>query len=91
MAQKPVIGINGDFRPSRKDAAALSWFNSGYYDSITTPISNRRSAWWMDWCSPVVRWISTRFAWASNRTRKRGRCPFAGKILIGGCAKWRLK
>lgn len=35
MPQKPVIGINGDFRPARKDAVALSWFNSGYYDSIT--------------------------------------------------------
>jgi putative glutamine amidotransferase len=32
---KPVIAINGDFRPSRKDGCALSWFNTGYYDSIT--------------------------------------------------------
>jgi putative glutamine amidotransferase len=32
---KPIIGINGDFRPARKDAAALSWFNSGYYDHVT--------------------------------------------------------
>lgn len=35
MTQKPVIGINGDFRPVKKDGQALSWFNSGYYDSIT--------------------------------------------------------
>jgi putative glutamine amidotransferase len=35
MPQKPVIGINGDFRPARRDAVALSWFNSGYSDSIT--------------------------------------------------------
>ncbi|MGQ0636620.1 MAG: gamma-glutamyl-gamma-aminobutyrate hydrolase family protein [Planctomycetaceae bacterium] len=35
MATKPLIGINGDFRPSKKDAIALSWFNTGYYDSIT--------------------------------------------------------
>jgi putative glutamine amidotransferase len=35
MATKPLIGINGDFRPARKDATALSWFNTGYYDSIT--------------------------------------------------------
>ncbi len=35
MPQKPVIGINGDFRPARKDSIALSWFNSGYSDSIT--------------------------------------------------------
>jgi putative glutamine amidotransferase len=33
---KPLIGFNGDFRPARKDAAPLSWFNTGYYDSITT-------------------------------------------------------
>ena len=35
MATKPLIGINGDFRPARKDATALSWFNTGYYDSIS--------------------------------------------------------
>lgn len=33
---KPVIGINGDFRAARKDAAPLSWFNTGYYDSVTS-------------------------------------------------------
>jgi putative glutamine amidotransferase len=32
---KPVVGINGDFRPVRKDGCALSWFNTGYYDCIT--------------------------------------------------------
>ncbi|MFM8220153.1 MAG: gamma-glutamyl-gamma-aminobutyrate hydrolase family protein [Planctomycetaceae bacterium] len=35
MPNKPLIGLNGDFRPTRKDAIALSWFNTGYYDSIT--------------------------------------------------------
>jgi len=35
MNSKPVIGINGDFRPERKDAQALSWFNTGYYDSVS--------------------------------------------------------
>ena len=35
MSGKPVIGINGDFRAERKDAVALSWFNTGYYDSVT--------------------------------------------------------
>lgn len=34
-SRKPLIGFNGDFRPARKDAIALSWFNTGYYDSIT--------------------------------------------------------
>ena len=40
---KPIIGINGDYRPGRSDAkagehkaaAALSWFNAGYFDSVT--------------------------------------------------------
>ena len=31
---KPIIGITGDFRPERYDGAALSWFNTGYYDSV---------------------------------------------------------
>lgn len=35
MSTKPIIAINGDYRPERKDAIALSWFNSGYYDSIS--------------------------------------------------------
>lgn len=32
---KPFIGINGDYRPARKETISLSWFNTGYYDSIT--------------------------------------------------------
>ncbi|MCA9057176.1 MAG: gamma-glutamyl-gamma-aminobutyrate hydrolase family protein [Planctomycetaceae bacterium] len=32
---KPVVGITGDFRPERYNAQALSWFNTGYYDSVT--------------------------------------------------------
>ena len=35
MAAKPLIGLNGDFRAARKDTIPLSWFNTGYYDSIT--------------------------------------------------------
>jgi len=35
MSTKPLIGINGDFRPARKDQIALSWFNTGYYDSVS--------------------------------------------------------
>jgi len=31
---KPVIGINGDFRPAKKDVKPLSWYNTGYYDSL---------------------------------------------------------
>ncbi|MEO1996168.1 MAG: gamma-glutamyl-gamma-aminobutyrate hydrolase family protein [Planctomycetaceae bacterium] len=31
---KPLIGINADFRPQRKDSPALSWLISGYYESI---------------------------------------------------------
>ncbi len=35
MSAKPLIGLNGDYRPAKKDAIALSWFNTGYYDSLT--------------------------------------------------------
>ena len=35
MAAKPLIGINTDFRPSRKEHAALSFVAAGYYDGIT--------------------------------------------------------
>lgn len=35
MSKKPVIGVNCDFRAARKDTIALSWLNTGYYDSIT--------------------------------------------------------
>ncbi|MBM82917.1 MAG: gamma-glutamyl-gamma-aminobutyrate hydrolase [Planctomycetaceae bacterium] len=35
MSDKPRIGINGDFRPAKKDAFPLSWFHTGYYDCIT--------------------------------------------------------
>jgi putative glutamine amidotransferase len=31
---KPTIGITGDFRPERYNGEALSWFNTGYYDSV---------------------------------------------------------
>lgn len=35
MSTKPVIGINGEFRAQRKEDIPLSWFNTGYYDSVT--------------------------------------------------------
>lgn len=31
---KPLIGINGDYRPGRGEHNSLSWFNSGYYEAI---------------------------------------------------------
>jgi len=34
MAAKPVIGINMDYRPSRKEHAALSFVAAGYYDNV---------------------------------------------------------
>jgi len=34
MSGRPWIGINGDFRAAKQDAGALSWFNTGYYDSV---------------------------------------------------------
>lgn len=35
MSTNAVIGINGEFRAARKEEIALSWFNTGYYDSVT--------------------------------------------------------
>lgn len=37
MSGKSWVGINGDYRAARKEprAGALSWFNSGYYDSVS--------------------------------------------------------
>ena len=32
---KPVVGLNGEFRGVRKDVPSLSWINTGYYDSVT--------------------------------------------------------
>ena len=36
-APKPLIGINGDFRGPKADGTlpALSWYNAGYYDTVT--------------------------------------------------------
>ena len=35
MAVKPLIGINTDYRSTRKEHAALSFVAAGYYDGIT--------------------------------------------------------
>ncbi len=35
MKTKPVIGLNSDFRPERKDSIPLTWINAGYYDCVT--------------------------------------------------------
>jgi len=35
MSRKPLIGINGEFRAARKETVPLSWFNTGYYDSVS--------------------------------------------------------
>lgn len=35
MSMKPVIGLNSDFRPERKDSIPLTWINAGYYDCVT--------------------------------------------------------
>ncbi|MFK7820999.1 MAG: gamma-glutamyl-gamma-aminobutyrate hydrolase family protein [Planctomycetaceae bacterium] len=34
MNTKPLIGINGDFRPGNGSHGSLSWFNSGYYQAV---------------------------------------------------------
>ena len=34
-SQKPLIGINTDFRPAmKKDSYPFSWIHAGYYDSV---------------------------------------------------------
>lgn len=35
MSRKPLIGINGEFRAAKKDTIPLTWFNTGYYDSVS--------------------------------------------------------
>jgi putative glutamine amidotransferase len=35
MSKKPVIGMNADFRPARKDSVPFTWIDTGYYDSVT--------------------------------------------------------
>jgi putative glutamine amidotransferase len=32
---KPLIGMNMEYRAARKDVVALSWMNTGYYESVT--------------------------------------------------------
>ncbi|MDA1016575.1 MAG: gamma-glutamyl-gamma-aminobutyrate hydrolase family protein [Planctomycetota bacterium] len=33
--KKPVIAINGEYRAEKGDAHALTWVNTGYYDSVS--------------------------------------------------------
>jgi putative glutamine amidotransferase len=35
MSANPVIGMNADFRPAKKDSIPLTWINTGYYDSVS--------------------------------------------------------
>ena len=34
MVRKPLIGLNADFRSSRKDAPAFSYLTAGYFDKV---------------------------------------------------------
>ena len=36
MSEKRRIGINGEFRDPKKETSPLSWFNTGYYDAVTS-------------------------------------------------------
>ncbi len=80
---KPLIGITGDFRPERYNGAALSWFNTGYYDSVLNagglpmllpPLEDEDAIQeMMDQVSGVVLscWKSRRIAfglWATSQT-----------------------
>src|SRR5690242_17219199 len=35
LMSKPLIGLNMEYRAARKDVVALSWLNTGYYESVT--------------------------------------------------------
>ena len=60
MSAKPIIAINGDFRPERSESVALSWFNSGYYNSIVAAggIPRRWTA-----TRTLRNWSSRRMGW----------------------------
>ena len=34
MPRKPLVGLNADYRPSRKEGPALSFVAAGYYNAI---------------------------------------------------------
>ena len=34
MNAKPIIAMNADFRPAKKDSIPFTWINTGYYDSV---------------------------------------------------------
>src|SRR5262245_53015277 len=36
MPRKPLVGLNADYRPSRKEGPALSFIAAGYYNAIQT-------------------------------------------------------
>lgn len=35
MSKKAMIGISGDLRAAKKEVSPLSWYHTGYYDSVT--------------------------------------------------------
>ncbi len=35
MSNKPVIGMNGEYRAAKKETTPLSFFHTGYYDSVS--------------------------------------------------------
>ncbi len=35
MRKKPLIGLNADYRPAKKDSPAFTFVTAGYYDCIT--------------------------------------------------------
>ena len=34
MKSKPLVGLNADYRPTRKEGPALSFIAAGYYNAI---------------------------------------------------------
>ena len=41
MQKKPLIGLNADFRSSKKESPAFTFVAAGYHDAIPQPAGSR--------------------------------------------------
>ena len=96
MRNKPMIGLNADFRAAKKDSPAFTFISAGYYDAIAAvggipvvlpPLANEEdlsaySACWTAWCWSAEP-ILIRAATGSCCIRRSGRWSRGAKISIG--------
>ena len=66
MKSKPLVGLNADYRPTRKEGPALSFIAAGYYNAIQAaggvplvlpPLEDedgRRCMWVVVWFALIV-------------------------------------